>query len=839
LFDAFHAVALVAAGSALCAMVCLLRSRTTSRGAKRRSLVAFVAVLVVLAGAGMFPGGPVLLLAATGAGALLAIRHEDRGETSADLTLAERRYDAIFRSAGKPLLLCTIDGVVVDANPAAAALLRRPLESLRAAPLASLIDVLGEQPDRIARSFAERVTGSLTGTRLYRVKLDDRRTVWLEVESVPFATSTENLVLVSSRDVTAREEAAERLRLETARWEILVDSLPAFAWTTDEALRVTGARGRALALLGMTEAEIEGRTLAEIYARLGLEVPDDPRHAHALAGETVRVEWRLRDRIFEAALVGVPGRDGRGPNVAGIALDVTDRERARREAVEKLRTLQDILQQAPALVFLKDLEGRYLWVNRRWERINARSSANAVGSTDLDFVPRAAAEAYRDEDRQVLESGEPAAFVHRIEGRHEVRYFVTSKFVLRDERGAPYAVCGISIDETERESLERELRRQETLLDETQKIAELANWEWDLQSGRHLWPASVYSLYGIDPREDVAGFVIHEGVVEEDRVRLLEHLRSALDDGTPYDIEYRIRRQDGLVRWLHSKGLVERDGDGRPLRFLGFAQDVTDAKISADRVRSLTADLEREVRERTAELETAVRDLERFSYAVSHDLRQPLRAIFGFLALMKSEGTGLGSQSRGYLDLVDGSARRMQSIISDLLTLSRVSHSRLQPAWVDLSEKARWIADERTAAEPERDLRVSIQSELRAMADANLVELLLRSLIDNACKFTRGVATAQIELGCEPGSTPPVYFVRDNGPGFDSSTAHQLFEPFGRLQGSDETGGIGNGMGLATAARIVSRHGGRIWAESDRSHGTTLRFTLAAAERADGAGSNA
>ncbi|HWP34685.1 MAG TPA: ATP-binding protein, partial [Thermodesulfobacteriota bacterium] len=246
---------------------------------------------------------------------------------------------------------------------------------------------------------------------------------------------------------------------------------------------------------------------------------------------------------------------------------------------------------------------------------------------------------------------------------------------------------------------------------------------------------------------------------------------------------------------------------------------------SEDRYRALSAELERRVAARTAQLELANRELEAFSYSVSHDLRAPLRSIDGFSqALLEDYEERLDADGREHLRRVRAASQRMAQLIDDLLGLARVARSELRREAVDLSALARDIVAELRGREPERPVVVEIADGLVTRGDPRLLRLALENLLGNAWKFTRGRTPARIAVGVEQGEGEPAYFVRDNGAGFDMAYAGKLFGPFQRLHAAAEF--EGNGIGLATVQRIVHRHGGRVWATGAVGQGATFYFTL-------------
>ena len=240
---------------------------------------------------------------------------------------------------------------------------------------------------------------------------------------------------------------------------------------------------------------------------------------------------------------------------------------------------------------------------------------------------------------------------------------------------------------------------------------------------------------------------------------------------------------------------------------------------------TLNAELEDRVRRRTAELEASNDELAAFSYSVSHDLRSPLRAIDGFsLALVEDYADALGEQGRDDLRRVREAANRMGELIDSLLKLSRLSRQEMRLEKVELSAMAEEVADSLRQEGPDRDVIFRIEPDVTGLADASLVRIVLDNLIGNAWKFTSKRALAHIEFGQRRTDGETVYYVRDDGAGFEMAYVHKLFGAFQRIHGQTEFPGIG--IGLATTARIIHRHGGRIWAQGEPGKGATFFFTL-------------
>jgi signal transduction histidine kinase len=235
--------------------------------------------------------------------------------------------------------------------------------------------------------------------------------------------------------------------------------------------------------------------------------------------------------------------------------------------------------------------------------------------------------------------------------------------------------------------------------------------------------------------------------------------------------------------------------------------------------------LNRHLEDQVQQLAEVNRELEAFSYTVSHDLRAPLSRIAGFSkALLDFHGGQLDETGRTYLARIDHSAQRMCELVEELLNFSRLTRVTLQVGRVDLSGMAAALAAELSAREPERQVEFVIQPDLEDRGDATLLRVALLNLLDNAWKYTQKHATARIEFGAAGEPDGRVYFVRDDGAGFDMADAGRLFNPFQRLHKTSDF--EGTGIGLATVERIIRRHGGRTWAEGEIEHGAAFYFTL-------------
>ena len=334
--------------------------------------------------------------------------------------------------------------------------------------------------------------------------------------------------------------------------------------------------------------------------------------------------------------------------------------------------------------------------------------------------------------------------------------------------------------------------------------------------------------------EDITGFSVAatlgtamlDSIAPTDRLQVsgwLLQLRSGELSGHAY--EARFIRADGSEAWAEIKQHARFDAQGRYQGCSGTFDNITERKQTEQELSAHRQRLEELVQARTTELQSANKELEAFSYSISHDLRAPLRAVDGFSNLLQEDyGAGLPPEARDYLARIIAAAQRMSQLTDGLLTLARVSRNDINRKEVDLSQLAHTLLDELQASFPERRVEVVIEPDLLARADPAMMQAVMQNLLSNAWKFTARRELARIEVGrCE---TPRgmAFYVRDNGAGFDMAYAGKLFGTFQRLHGKNEY--EGTGVGLATVQRIVQRHNGEIWAQAELDRGATFYFTL-------------
>ena len=345
----------------------------------------------------------------------------------------------------------------------------------------------------------------------------------------------------------------------------------------------------------------------------------------------------------------------------------------------------------------------------------------------------------------------------------------------------------------------------------------------ELETGRFLAVNRAFEDLTGYTAEDVIGKTSVELGLWADAARRRDMVARVHALGSVRGFPYLLRTKSGELRdcLLSAVGVEIGGVDG----LIAMARDVTEQKRAEEAVRQMNETLEGRVRARTAELEAALKELNSFSYSVSHDLRAPLRGIAGYAKVLEEDYAGLlDAEGRRLLDRIAYNAIRMGELIDDMLDFSRIGRAELKRARVDMTVLAREVFNDNSESGAGRRIDFRLAALPDVLGDRGMLRQVWANLLGNAIKFTRGREPAVIEVGAEVIDGEARFRVHDNGAGFDMEYASKLFHAFQRLHRDDQI--EGTGVGLAIVARIVQRHGGRVWAEAEPDKGATFHFTL-------------
>jgi len=520
---------------------------------------------------------------------------------------------------------------------------------------------------------------------------------------IPVLLSTSPLIeedeivgaVITFIDISERKKAEEALRLSETRFRTLFEQASLSIQILDPVGKSLEVNKSFESLWGLNMVSLKDYNILEDKQLIAKGVM--PYIRKGFMGEKSEMPVILYDpseiglkgkpRWVKGYIYPVKNKKGEIIQIVLMHVDLTEltlKENALRESRQQLQAIMD---NSPALIYMKDLQGKYMLINQRFEEVFGLDREEVVGRKDEDIFHKEIAKVLRENDKKVLETGVPVKVEELIPQQDGFHTYIATKYPLMDASGKPYAVCGISTDITERKKTEESLK-------------------------------------------------------------------------------------------LYSE-----------------------------------------------ELNAVNKELEAFSYSASHDLKNPLNTISGFVQiLLEDYWESIDETGRDYLKRIAQGTDKMRSIIDDLLNFSRIKKQEIRREEVDLSELARRIISDLRYSQPKRKVHVSIQQGLKANADSQMLGVVLTNLLNNAWKYTSKKENPKIEVGALKKEGKTVYFVKDNGAGFDMNLSDRLFVPFQRLHTGKEY--TGTGIGLAIVERVIKKHNGKVWAESEVGKGATFYFTL-------------
>jgi PAS domain S-box-containing protein len=639
------------------------------------------------------------------------------------------------------------------------------------------------------------------------------------------------LISVVSRDIRERIQAESALRESEARFRSLTELSSDFYWETDASHRVSNA------IHGSKHNPVTAP--GSQFGKTRWDIPSLSPDAAGWAAHRAVLDAHLPFRGFEfsrldttgairtLSISGEPMFDDSGAfkGYRGIGQDITARKRTEEELRASRRLLEIVIDAIPMSIFAKDTNSNYVMVNKyAAEFFETSKQAMVMRHTSRLPTHEATRTQSLEDDQWVYQNRRTLThetFIQRPDGTPVP--FHSSKIPLFDDGGALIGLLGINRDVSE------ERRAQEALRESEQRFravferskAGIATWGLD---GLFLTVNSAFCEFvGYAADELVgkmsAGNLRQPG--EDEGLNLTGRMRRGELSHITRDRRY--RRRDASTVWGRTTIAAVTGNDRVPQYFIAVVIDITEARESRERIERFNVELEERVEERTAELRDVIKELDAFTYSVSHDLRAPVGAVSGFAHLLRtSESLHLSDDGKHLLSVIEQNAERMVNLIEGLLRFARLGRAKIQRLPLSMDALARDAL--RELADATR-AEVQIGNLPECEGDPVLLQQVWANIIGNALKYSKTRNPPRIEVGWDQGKQ--AYFVRDNGVGFDMQYADKLFGAFERLHAEAEF--EGSGIGLAIVHRIIERHGGTIWAEAAVDRGATFWFTVPAA----------
>jgi PAS domain S-box-containing protein len=750
-----------------------------------------------------------------------------------------RKFSRVIEQTASTVIITNADGIIEYVNP-----------RFSTTSGYSLKEAIGQRPSLLKSRHTSdeeyrQLWRTITSGNIWRGELLNRRKdgslYWESVIISPIRDDHGEITHFAGikDDITVRKRAEAALKesewllreaqrighIGSWRWDFRAD---APVWS-DELYRIVG---RDPSLPPADYNEIPKYFTAESWGRLSTAVAKTIREGtpYEMDVQIVRSDGSRRWILAR----GEPVRNISGDvtELHGMMQDITERKRTEerlRDREADLRRAQTVGQIGNWRLDVRSNE--LIWSDEvyrifglpRGTRLSYHRFLAAVHPDDRDNV---------DTRWQAALNGEPYDIEHRVLVGSQVRWVRERAELEFDANGKPTGGFGTAQEITDRKQAEVALKESEWLLKEAQRIGHIGSWKWDVSTGVHTWSDHIYQIYGRDPTLPPAVYPeVQEYFTPESWARLSSAVEKGLAEGVPYECDAEVIRPDGTHRWITARGEAKRDADVNIIDLHGTVQDITARKQAEEEILRLNTDLERRVDERTAELTAANSELDAFAYAVSHDLRAPLRAMSGFAtALIEDYSDQLEEEAGEYLERIDAASRKMNSLIEGLLTLSRSTRAALRHDRVDISALAQHLLDELAEGTPASRAETEVEAGLQVYGDARMLEAVMRNLLGNAWKYSSRVETPRIRVYAEEREGTGWICVADNGVGFDMAQADGLFQPFQRLHADEEFSGTG--IGLATVQRIVQRHGGVIEAHSEPGNGAIFCISLPERETA-------
>ena len=758
----------------------------------------------------------------------------------------EARYRAIFATSPDAILVVDGAAMLVEWNPAAEKMfglspVTAASETHRVSE-AIIPPLLGKstlaEAATVVLGVSDRLCGERTELEALRI---DGTTFTAEVTLSRIPADHLPAMVITVRDIHVEKQIHDALSERERRFGILAESIPQKIWTAQSDGTFDYFNRNWSRYTGLTPQALKSDGWFQVLHPDEAEASRDAWNVSLAGGALYQMEHRFRraDGVYRWHLTRVvPIRDADDGILVwvGSSTDVDDLKHTEQALLESERRFRTMADDAPVMIWMTGSDRKRNYVNRRWLTFTGRSLDAELADGWEKHIHSDDVALYQTIYAQAWATTQPFEIEYRLLAVNgEYRWILDRGVPLwATDQSSVTGYIGSSLDITERKQMSAELEKQVA-----ERTQDLQNSTALLHSIIENVPGMIFlkdaetlrfklfnrageALLGYS-RDDLIGKNDYDFFPVDQADYFIQKDRETLNNRMQVNItEEKIQTSSGETRILHTRKVPIVNDEGLPQYLLGISEDITEFKKSQDQVDKLNRQLEKQV----LNLNAVNKELESFSYSVSHDLRAPLRTIDGFSqAILEDYDAVLDERGKNYLNRVRSGSQQMAQLIDDMLNLSRVSRGalRIEPD-VDLSRMARDILAELSAQEPDRAVETEIEPGLTVPGDRHLLQAVMQNLLQNAWKFTQHCPVTCIRVMHQERDGKIMYTVQDNGAGFEMQYADKMFGAFQRLHTDKEF--PGTGIGLATVQRIIHRHGGKIWAEGAVNAGATLYFTL-------------
>ena len=651
----------------------------------------------------------------------------------------------------------------------------------------------------------------------------------LSIESIPMKNLSKMTKAELLNEIRALETRVAELEAEQIDFQKAEDKFSKAFQTSPDSININRLKDGLYLDINEGFTNITGYTKEDVVGKTSLEINiwSNPEDRSRLV-ETLRTngqvtnfeahfrmkDGRTRVGLMSARIIEIDGQ----ACILSITRDITNRRQANIELSESEERFRLLAETAPIGIILHKDEEIFYANPAATQILGASDSRELIGRKIVDHIHPDYRPTVQDRVRTMQEVNRAAPLIEekylRLDGSTVDVEVTAVPFITQGERMYQVIIHDIS----ERKRTEAALQEKTDELDRFFNVALdllcIADTDGYFRRLNPQWEVALgYSLQELEGRRFLD--LVHP----DDLASTLTAIGELSNQNVVIDFTNRYRRKDGSYRWIEWRSY--------PVGNLIYAaaRDITERRQVEEKIRKLNDELELRVQERTAQLETANKELESFSYSVSHDLRAPLRAIDGYSRiLVEDHASELSNEAVNLLENVSDNTQKMGKLIDDLLAFSRISNYSVDMQVVSMDNLVNQILTDLQFDLQNRNVEIELEHLPDCRGDSALLKQVWINLLSNAIKFTRDEEMARIQIGSEEMGGEQVYFVKDNGVGFDMRYADQIFGVFQRLQHNDRF--EGTGVGLAIVQRIIHRHGGRIWVEAEPEVGASFYFTI-------------